>query len=66
MTGRRRVLWTVLFCVVGVLLGYGYFRVIGCQGACPIAASPYRSMLYGGVIGLLLSVAALPSDRKES
>ena len=44
----------------GCLAGYAYYRFIGCSGGCAITSSPYISTLYGGVIGLLLSVAAAP------
>lgn len=37
-----------------------YYRFIGCSGGCAITSSPYISTLYGGVIGLLLSVVAAP------
>ena len=44
----------------GCLAGYAYYRFIGCSGGCAITSSPYISTLYGGVIGLLLSVVAAP------
>ena len=46
--------------IAGCLAGYAYYRFIGCSGGCAITFSPYISTLYGGVIGLLLSVAAAP------
>ena len=46
--------------IAGCLAGYAYYRFIGCSGGCAITSSPYISTLYGGVIGLLLSVAAAP------
>lgn len=52
---------------LGAAAGYLYYWKVGCAaGTCPIAASPWRSMLYCGAIGLLLSLAAAPAKRKEA
>ena len=41
---------------VGAILGFGYYRLIGCSsGACPITANPWSSMLYGAILGALLT-----------
>ena len=41
--------------VVGALLGYLYYRFIGCNsGACPLTQNPYSSTIVGAVIGALL------------
>lgn len=46
----------VLFLLGGMLAGYLYYRFVGCvSGTCPISSNPIRSMLYLGVVGLLLS-----------
>ncbi len=46
----------VLSAFAGGLLGFVYHRVVGCStGACPITANPYTSVLYGMVMGALLS-----------
>ncbi len=48
----------VLFVVGGALLGYAYYRFVGCRtGACAITANPYISTLYGAVMGYLASGA---------
>jgi hypothetical protein len=40
--------------VVGALIGYGYYRLVGCKtGKCAITSNPYRSMLYGIVVAVL-------------
>lgn len=42
--------------VAGGVLGFLYYKLVGCStGACPITSSPYSSTLYGAVMGLLLS-----------
>lgn len=45
--------------VVGAVLGYGYYRLVGCStGSCPITSNPWVSTLYGGVLGGLLGGGA--------
>lgn len=43
--------------VLGGLAGYLYYYFIGCDGTCPISSNPYRSILYGSVMGTLLGSA---------
>ncbi len=39
----------------GALGGYLYYYYVGCiNGTCPITSNPYRMMIYGALIGLLL------------
>lgn len=41
--------------VAGALLGFLYYRLIGCaSGTCPITANPYMSSIYGAILGFLL------------
>jgi len=41
--------------VVGALIGYGYYKLVGCKsGKCAITSNPYRSMLYGIVVAVLM------------
>jgi hypothetical protein len=41
---------------IGGLLGFLYYKFIGCaSGTCPITSKPLNSVLYGAVMGLLLS-----------
>ena len=48
----------LLGAIVGGLLGYGVYYFIGCSsGACPITANPWVSILFGVIIGALLSRA---------
>lgn len=41
---------------IGGLLGFLYYKFIGCStGACPITSKPLNSILYGAVMGFLLT-----------
>jgi hypothetical protein len=51
---RTMILHTVVYAVVGAVLGFGYHKLVGCRsGACPITANPYISTLYGALMGFL-------------
>lgn len=42
--------------VAGALVGYLYYRLIGCRsGACVITGNPYISTLYWAVLGGLVA-----------
>ncbi len=46
----------LLSIALGAALGYLSYKKVGCpNGSCPITSSPYRSTLYGGVMGFLLA-----------
>jgi hypothetical protein len=46
----------VLGLCIGGGVGYAYYRFIGCSsGACPITSNPYSSIIYGMVIGGLVT-----------
>ncbi|MFH1729891.1 MAG: DUF6132 family protein [Pseudomonadota bacterium] len=49
-----KIILGVLF---GGILGYAYYRFIGCSsGACPLTSNPWISTIYGVAIGLVLTV----------
>ena len=42
--------------IVGAVLGFLYYRFVGCRtGACPLTGNPYISTIYGAVLGMLIS-----------
>ncbi len=42
---------------IGGVLGFLFYRFIGCaSGTCPITSKPLNSILYGAIMGLLLSL----------
>jgi hypothetical protein len=48
----------ILFPVIGCVIGFLYYRLVGCStGTCPITSNPVISTVYGGVIGLLISLS---------
>ena len=50
---------TLVFALMGGVLGYAYHRLVGCRtGTCPITANPYVSTAYGAVMGFLVSGAS--------
>ncbi len=52
----KKWLKPALFVLGGVLVGYLYYRFVGCaSGTCAIASNPWMSMGYMGLVGWLLS-----------
>ena len=46
----------LLFTLSGVIVGYLYYRFVGCStGSCAITSDPVNSMIYMGLMGWLLS-----------
>jgi urea transporter len=47
--------WQLIGVLLGSILGYFYYRFIGCSaGTCKITSNPIVSTLYGGLMGYLL------------
>lgn len=54
----KMIIRLIIGVVIGAVLGYGYYRFIGCSsGTCPITSNPFISTIYGAVMGVLLSGA---------
>jgi len=42
---------------IGGALGFVYYKLVGCpNGSCPITAKPMNTIIYGAVMGLLISI----------
>jgi Family of unknown function (DUF6132) len=42
--------------VVGGVLGFGWYKLVGCStGTCPLTSNPIISTLYGMVVGALIA-----------
>ncbi len=54
---KTHIWWRRLFYVsAGALIGFAYYRFIGCySGTCPITSNPYLMIGYGAIVGILLS-----------
>ncbi len=49
------MVWKIAGAAAGALLGFLYYKKVGCpSGTCPITSSPYGSVLYGAVMGLMV------------
>ena len=57
--GGKKTMKIILGIVIGAGLGFLYYRFIGCStGACPITRNPFSSMIYGALIGGLLTLSS--------
>jgi len=56
-TKRKKIMIRYLIGgAIGALLGFLYYRFVGCKsGTCPITSSPFGSTIYGVIFGLLFS-----------
>ena len=52
----KKWMWSVAGIVGGVMLGYAYYRLVGCRtGACPLQSSPYFTLGLGALLGWTIS-----------
>ena len=57
--------WTATGMIVGAVVGYMYYQLIGCNaGSCHITSQPLNSKLYGAMMGWLL-VGSFGKDRDK-
>jgi hypothetical protein len=50
------ILKTIVGVVIGGFLGFVYYKVVGCpNGSCPITSKPMNTIIYGAVMGLLIT-----------
>ncbi len=46
----------VIGIIAGAFLGFAYYRFVGCaSGSCPITSNPWASMIYGAIMGYMVS-----------
>ncbi|MCS7338739.1 MAG: DUF6132 family protein [Verrucomicrobiae bacterium] len=49
------ILRIVIGAVVGGVLGFAYYKLVGCStGACPLTSNPWISSIYGALLGALI------------
>jgi hypothetical protein len=52
---RKMIITYIIGAAVGALIGFLYYRFIGCRtGTCPLTSTLYGSVLYGIVLGSLV------------
>ncbi|WP_205881031.1 DUF6132 family protein [Limisphaera ngatamarikiensis] len=50
------ILRLALGAVTGAVLGYGWYKLVGCStGTCPLTSHPVISTVYGAVLGALVA-----------
>ena len=50
------ILRILIGAVVGAVLGFGWYKLVGCStGTCPLTSNPVVSTLYGMVVGALIA-----------
>ena len=63
---RKNYLWIIgSFTLFGVVGGYAYYSLIGCESGCTIQSNPYLSMVWGGAMGYLLPDIFLKPKSEE-
>lgn len=54
--------WYLPGALLGMLGGYIYWYNWGCDGSCLITSSPYRSMIYFGIMGIFMNQLFKPNS----
>jgi hypothetical protein len=55
MFNNKRYLFILIGVVAGAIAGYAYYFFVGCvTGTCAITSNPWRSTLYGMLMGGLM------------
>jgi len=62
----RNTLKNLAGLLVGIIGGYLYYRLVGCNsGGCAITSNPYMSVLWGGLMGYLLADIIKLKEKKS-
>jgi membrane associated rhomboid family serine protease len=62
----KKALIIVVSSVLFAGLGYLYYQLVGCNGTCAIASSPYNSSIFGAAFGALLGVTVIDWRKKKN
>ena len=60
----KKFIRPAIFILVGIILGFVYYKIIGCTNGCPVTSSPYWTVLYAGILGFLISVMTKKQEAK--
>ena len=53
---QNKLLRVIVGICIGGIIGYMYYYFVGCSsGVCPITRNPISSILYGSLMGFLIS-----------
>ena len=53
---RKMITRIIAGIVIGGVLGFGYYKVVGCAtGTCPLTSNPWISTLFGMLVGGLIA-----------
>lgn len=56
MQALQMMVKPVVGAVIGGVLGFAYYKLVGCStGACPITSNPITSIIYGAVLGAVIA-----------
>ena len=56
MKAGTMILRLVIGIVVGGVVGFGWYKLVGCStGTCPLTSNPVISTIYGAIVGALVA-----------
>lgn len=63
---KKKILFNIAFIIFGGILGFLYWKFIGCEkGTCPITSKWANTTAYGSLIGYLLGSSVFESFEKK-
>ncbi len=52
------ILRLLIGAVLGGVLGFAYYKFIGCStGTCPLTSNPFSSTIYGIILGVVIATS---------
>ncbi len=51
----KRFIINIIGVILGIGGGYLYYHFYGCTNGCPINSNPFLSMIWGGLLGYLIT-----------
>ena len=62
---KKAIIITLIGVLIGAILGYLYYRYVGCiTGTCVITSKPLNATLYGALTGGLLTNSLIKKEKK--
>ena len=53
---KKKLLRVFAGVLIGAVLGYVYYRFVGCNNGCTLTSDPLISTIYGASAGLVMTV----------